>query len=270
MIDNVLELCEGLCFINKKNETLLGDKIVLYAHHTNNNIITRSVKAQLDNWNKLNWKIVIVDSSNNVLPWPEYIHTVIQKPNIGSDCGSLAVGLHLVPEIKNAKKVLMATNAFVGPFYPFDELLKKFENSSADFWGVTSSTEINWHIQTYWFGFSNGLLKNPVMENYWKSARHVQNRTDYVYLHEIALSKLVIENNWSREVVFSYENTAGVVGSDLGLTSWDKLLDAGRPFVRKRYLHGFIDKEKLINKISEYGEEALKMLEEAYEETLSG
>jgi hypothetical protein len=88
----VTEACKGQVYLAQTGK-IIKDKAVLYAHHTNDGKITKSVARQLENWNSCGWPVVVVDSTPEELPWPDYI-TLIRKPNIGSDFGSWSVGLH--------------------------------------------------------------------------------------------------------------------------------------------------------------------------------
>lgn len=268
MSNTVIEECEGRTTLYIKPGSSLGDKVVLYVHHTFDNKITKSVMAQLDEFNKLGWKIVLVDSSDKILNWPEYIHAVIHKPNVGSDFGGRALAMHMLPEIRSANKVFMPNSAFVGPFFSMEKMMKDFENSDADFYGITDSVEIDWHIQSYWFGFSNGVLAEEKMMEFWNSVKHIEDKSEFVIVYEIGFSKFIRENNWSFDVAFKFADVGPVIASDPGLHYWKNLLDMGRPIFRRRYVQ-WLGEEVVIEKVKEYGEDAVEMVRESFRETVS-
>jgi hypothetical protein len=61
---SVILECREKSTLYLKPDSVLGDKVVLYVHHTFDNKITKSVKTQLDEFDRLGWKIVLVDSSD--------------------------------------------------------------------------------------------------------------------------------------------------------------------------------------------------------------
>ena len=268
MSDTVVSLSHNKFTVDCRDISELKDKVVIYAHHTNDKKISRSVSSQLDNWNRLGWKIVVVDCSENIqLPWPDYVHTTIKRENIANDFGSWCVALHALPEIKFAKKVLLANSGMVGPFYPFDDLLDKFESSEDDVWGVTTSDEISWHIQSYWIGFSNNSLLNPVISNFWKNIKPIENKMEFIISYEIGFGSLIKENNISHGVAFPQELFPNCPG-DPGLFYWVELLDMGRPFLRRRYINR-LGLYEVLGRVGGYGQNIIDMVVESSSENLN-
>ncbi len=266
-ISVILE-CREKSTLYLKPDSVLGDKVVLYVHHTFDNKITKSVKTQLDEFDRLGWKIVLVDSSDVNLEWPDYIHALIQKPNVGGDFGGRSLAMYMIPEIRSAKKVFMPNSAFVGPFFSMEKMLQDFENSDVDFYGITDSIEIDWHIQSYWFGFSNRILEDPRVIQFWDNVSHVEDKVQFVIDYEIGFSKFAKEIGMSIDVAFKFQDVGPVILSDPGLHYWQKLLDMGRPIIRRRYIH-WLGKDQILEKISEYGQDAIDMVNEASTETIS-
>jgi lipopolysaccharide biosynthesis protein len=261
----VTDACKGEVYLAQSGK-IIKDKAVLYAHHTNDGKITKSVAKQLENWNNCGWPVVVVDSTAEELPWPDYV-TLIRKPNIGSDFGSWSVGLHTMPRLYDIKKLLFANSGVVGPFWSFSNLMRDFEETDKDMWGLTTNSDIDWHIQSYWFGFSNGCLRREPLENFWKSVKIQPTKGHIIVAYEVGMSRLVKKEGWSTRVVYPYQAVGAASGMDTGTYNWDRLLDMGLPFVKRRILNW--NSGPMMRKIKEYGNEAIELATEGMSETLS-
>jgi len=263
----VIDLCRGQVIINSSSTKVIKDKVVLYAHHSKDNKITKSVYRQIENWIDCGWKVIVVDSSEDqYLPWPKEV-SVIHKPNIGYDFGSWAIGLHTMPHLFDVNKVLFANSGVVGPFWSFSNLMRDFEETDADFWGLTSNSDIDWHIQSYWFGFSNGTLSREPMKSFWENISTQPTKKHIIVKYEIGMSQLVLNEGWSTRVVFPYETVGVASGIDTGTFAWDRLLDMGLPFVKRRVLHW--NSTPMLKKISEYGNDAVELAIEGISESIN-
>lgn len=263
----VIDLCKGNVVINSGSDAYIKDKVVLYAHHSIENKLTKSVIRQLENWHECGWTVVVVDSSEDKnLPWPSYV-SVIHKPNIGYDFGSWAVALHSMPHLLHVNKILFANSGVVGPFWSFSNLLRDFEETDADVWGLTTNSDIDWHIQSYWFGFSRGVLNKPEMKNFWENIKVEPTKYHVIVKYEIGMSRVFRKNGYSTRVVYPYQAVGVADGIDTGTYNWDRLLDMGLPFVKRRVLHW--TGEPMARKIAEYGKDAVELVMEGLSEKIN-
>ena len=263
----VIDLCKGQVVVNSASDVVIRDKVVLYAHHSNDNRLTKSVLKQLENWHDCGWPVVVVDSSEDKnLPWPKYV-SVIHKPNIGFDFGSWSVALHAMPRLLHVKKILFANSGVVGPFWSFANLLRDFEETDADVWGLTTNSDIDWHIQSYWFGFSNETLSREPMKEFWENVKVEPSKTHVIVRYEVGMSRLIRSQGWSTRVVYPYEAVGVASGIDTGTFNWDRLLDMGLPFVKRRVLQWV--KWPMIRKIEEYGKDAVELAMEGMSENIN-
>lgn len=263
----VIDLCKGQVIVNSPSDSYIKDKVVLYAHHSNDNKITKSVARQLENWHDCGWTVVVVDSSEDKnLPWPKHA-IVLHKPNIGFDFGSWAVALNAMPHLLHVDKILFANSGVVGPFWSFSNLLRDFEETDADVWGLTTNSDIDWHIQSYWFGFTNGTLNRKPMKDFWENVKVEPTKYHVIVKYEIGMSRVIRNNNYTTRVVFPYQAVGVKDGIDTGTYNWDRLLDMGLPFVKRRVLHW--TGQPMARKIQEYGNDAIELVMEGLSETIN-
>lgn len=74
---------------------------------------------------------------------------LIHRENRGYDFYSWKTGLRLYPDYPRHRGVLLLNDSVVGPFAPFSEILERAESSAYDLVGLTESTDIDWHLQSY-------------------------------------------------------------------------------------------------------------------------
>ena len=265
--DLVVDVCRGKITTSQSGTRPIIDKVVLYAHHTNDGKITKSVARQLENWEHCGWPVVVVDSTEETLDWPDYV-TVLRKPNIGSDFGSWSVALNAMPRLYSLEKILFANSGVVGPFWSFSNLMRDFEETETDVWGLTTNSDIDWHIQTYWFGFSNGTLSRKPMKDFWEGIKLQPTKAHIIIAYEVGMSRLIKKQEWTTRVVYPYQAVGVASGIDTGTFNWDRLLDMGLPFVKRRVLQWA--RYSMISKIEEYGSDAVDLAMEGMSETLSG
>ena len=101
-----------------------------------------------------------------------YADEVVMRENVGLDVGAYT-SIILSPDymniIKNSDELVLCNNSFYGPFISFKEIFEKMDNSSADFWGITSS-EKNFvqHIQSYFLVFRRRIIEGEDLFRYLK------------------------------------------------------------------------------------------------------
>jgi hypothetical protein len=81
------------------------------------------------------------------------------------------------------------------------------------------------------------------------------------------MSRLCKKEGWSIRVVYPYQAVGAGSGMDTGTYHWDRLLNMGLPFVKRRILNW--NSGPMMRKIEEYGKDAIEMATEGMSENLS-
>ena len=187
------------------------------------------------------YPVVLVSAcdGSGPLEWPGDMPpniTVLRRRNLGYDFGSWAAALDRYPTIASADQVLLVNDSMAGPFVPIDHLFNMFDETGADVWGLTDSSQLGTHhLQSYCMGFKHGCLQEPPLAKFWHDICIEPTRDDIIHRYEIGLSKLLHREHFSVDAAFRH---AQVVrgGDNPTIHGWRQLLDLGLPFVKRQLL----------------------------------
>jgi len=157
---------------------------------------------------------------------------VIRKPNIGYDFGSWAVGLHELPTLAHAPHVVLANDSLVGPFSTIRPLLQRFENSRADVFGLTDTRQFRHHLQSYFLGFSGGILAHAPLRAFFDNIRREPTKWDIIRNSELGLADLLRREAYVSTAAFRADEVVEA-GQNPVIKGWWKLLEQGYPFVKR-------------------------------------
>ena len=186
------------------------------------------------------YDVIVVSTADGDRPleWesgrPEDV-AIVRRPNLGYDFGSWATAIDLYPELASRRKVLLMNDSLLGPFEPFDHLLAAFDQTRADVWGMTDTTQFRPHLQTYCLGFSNGSLREAPLGRFWQDVRAEPTRDDVIWRYEIGLSRLLAAEYFVTEPAIPCWQVVPD-GQNPTILGWRRLLDLGFPFVKKQLL----------------------------------
>ncbi|WP_292195190.1 rhamnan synthesis F family protein [Mesorhizobium sp.] len=120
---------------------------------------------------------------------------VIKRPNIGYDFYSYRVGLSVVYRIKDLENVLLVNSSFV-LLEPrrFTMALRTMItlNTQNDVVGATSSTQIDWHIQSYLLLIGRKVLTSTWFRNFIDEIEPLNTKIETILRYEIGLSQALI------------------------------------------------------------------------------
>jgi hypothetical protein len=220
-------------------ETL--DRVAVLVQWGPDSRLSRSVHELTNSLVSHDYGVVLVSAADgpDPLKWPgdEPANvTVLRRHNIGYDFGSWAVALDRYPAIAAADRVLLVNDSLAGPFAPIDHLFKMFDETGADVWGLTDSSQLGTHhLQSYCMGFRHGCLQEPALAKFWHDIYVEPSRDDIIHRYEIGLSKLLRREHFTIDAAFRHSQVVG--GSDNPtIHGWRRLLDLGYPFVKRQLL----------------------------------
>jgi hypothetical protein len=217
-----------------------AESVAIVAHWSPDSRVGRSTERLVTGLAGAGFDVVLVSTSESDRPleWvsgrPEDA-AIIRRPNIGYDFGSWATAIDLYPELASSRKVLLMNDSLLGPFEPFDHLLAAFDQSPADVWGMTDTTQFRPHLQTYCLGFKNGCLRESPLDRFWHDVRAEATRDDVIWRYEIGLSELLDAEYFVTEPAIPSWRVVPD-GQNPTIRGWRRLLDLGFPFVKRQLL----------------------------------
>lgn len=157
---------------------------------------------------------------------------VAVRHNEGYDFGSWKAALQLCwPWIKAAPRLILTNDSCYGPIFPLDELFERLGRSQADVVGLTESTLMRPHLQSFFIAYSRRLVRTPIFRAFWDNVGVWADKRQIVRAYEIGWSSLLQQLGYSTEAL--YMSRYG----NLAHTHWRELIEECRfPFIKKELL----------------------------------
>ena len=115
---------------------------------------------------------------------------LIEVPNIGYDFYSWKMGLaELAGQWDQLDEIVLMNSSVVGPLFSLTPLFEAMRSQPADFWGVTDSYELGYHLQSYFLVFRRRLLQSAAFRDYWAEMKPVADRQQVIFQYETQITK---------------------------------------------------------------------------------
>lgn len=107
--------------------------------------------------------VVVVDTTRGGLRLPDDVADLrLHRENVGWDFASWLAGLHaLRPVLDDAQELLLTNDSVFGPLHPLQQSWDHPRIAGADFWGITDSWAIRYHLQSYFVVLRRSVLDHP-------------------------------------------------------------------------------------------------------------
>lgn len=236
-------------------------RVAVLAHWAPDTRVSRSVAGLASGLAANGYQVVLASSAEapGPLEWPGNKPgnvTVLRRPNVGYDFGSWASALDRYPQIAAAPQVLLLNDSLAGPFWAMDSLLRLFDDSGADAWGLTDTSQFGHHLQSYCLGFKGGCLREPPLRKFWREIRVERSRDDVIWRYEIGLSRLLHREHFTIDAAYRHSQVVDE-GKNPTIIGWSRLLDLGFPFVKRQLLRqpevapdGLLIRDTLLSRFS--------------------
>ncbi|WP_276503920.1 rhamnan synthesis F family protein [Terrimonas pollutisoli] len=185
----------------------------LFNHFNPKNSIYNYVYALLDVFASIECEIVIISNSpfedKNVKENLEekYKCKVVERENQGLDFGAWqwAMRNKMVPD--DTEHLFLANDSVFGPFFDMRPIIESMTSDpSIDFWGLTDSYETEWHLQSYFMGFSRKAFTSDAFRSIFNQDFGVLGKKKIISKGEIFLSQSLLKNGLPGKAYFSYDN----------------------------------------------------------------
>jgi rhamnosyltransferase len=156
--------------------------------------------------------------------------------NAGYDFGMWAqvlAPLHL----EDCDELVLTNSSVYGPVTPLAQVFARMSDCACDFWGMTDSLEIEYHIQSFFLVFRKSILKSGKVGRFFASVLPYRHKWQVIRSYEVGLTHFFLDEGFVPAVV------ASVLGRDLRLGACNpcicvpaRLLDLGVPYVKVELL----------------------------------
>ncbi|MBN8872992.1 MAG: hypothetical protein J0H67_09180 [Rhodospirillales bacterium] len=169
----------------------LGPRVAIYAHHDPDGAVRPYVRHAVHALAEAGYAVVFV--SNGPLA-PAAIARlrpdtarIVARANRGWDFAAWRDGLATVAAPQRLSALILTNDSVYGPLRPLAPVLAALPE--ADLVGMTDSTEIAWHLQSWFLWFGPAALRHPAFARFWRGVRDLGHKDAVIRLYEVGLSR---------------------------------------------------------------------------------
>ncbi len=218
-----------------------SDRVCLFSHFDVDNKIDAHVINYLSALKSEGFRIVLITSSfqldeTSVDAAQKICSSLIHRENRGYDFAGWALALRLFPSLYNAREVLMCNDSVYGPLRSLRPIFDKMNHAPCDFWGVTESLEVEWHVQSYFVVFKKAALDAPVFRQFWMAVKALSDKTELIHAYEVPMARLLASGGLRPGVLVAFEDVSNIICNPT-MNPWRKtIVDGMSPFVKVQLL----------------------------------
>lgn len=228
-------------------------KLCLFAHYSRSEQDDSTLVEYLRELKECGIPVALCTTNGNLTPdlmnsIKSVTCMVIQRNNVGFDFGSWATLHKEFKKLKedyllNLDQLLLANNSVIGPLYPLKPIFEKTELIDADFWGMTASWQIQWHLQSYFLSFNKKVLESSFLLTFLDNIKLYKSKQRVIHEYELGLSQALVKAGFQGRVAFSTDQIETSHPERVPLFSnpnptlcfWDLLIeDLHFPFLKKQ------------------------------------
>lgn len=135
---------------------------------------------------------------------------VICRENVGYDFYSYRAGL-LSLDLERYSEVILLNDSIYGPLSSLSPIFDEMSARDNDFWGVTDSYDLGYHIQSYFLVFRESVIRSEMFRGFWAGLALYEGKENIVQEYEVNLSQSLIEAGFVAEA-FVPSKAMGMMG----------------------------------------------------------
>ena len=223
-------------------------KVAILSTYIPNARANTAAVALVNDLHELGYVTVIVDTS----PKPSLHDSVgvmsnasmyIYRKNIGWDFSSwIAAMVHPATQalLDTAEELLWLNDSCFGPLTDMGALLNEARANNIDLWGLTSSIQIEPHLQSYFLRFSKRALDAGLIDNFIADYNFPIVKSDIIQEGEVRLTSYARDLGLTVGAAFPYEDIV-----ERYLSTWDQRMEnltndpVYRTYESINYIRGF-------------------------------
>ena len=190
----------------------LGKKVALFVHFDAAGRVAPATRAFITSLNDAGLDVVFVTNSESILDEAKgflkrHCAGMIIRRNIGYDFGAWRDALDTLglPRAET-RAIFLVNDSVYGPFADLQPLLAAIDFERADVWGATESWQHRYHLQSFFLGCGEAVIRGRAWKDFWRSVRPVPCK-DWVIRHcEIGFTRAMAKGGARCAAIFPSAN----------------------------------------------------------------
>ncbi len=186
-----------------------GRYLVLFAHYDPRGQVLGYVYEYLRQLRLLDADIVFVSTAER-LDEPDLerlrglCRQVIVRENTGYDFGSWKTGLLRGPAPEGYEALVITNDSVFGPVRELGPMVERMMREPCDFWGITDSYELFYHLQSYFVCFKPAAFRSPVFKAFWEAYPFTHHKRFAIWNGEVRLTQALLKAGFQAGAVCPY------------------------------------------------------------------
>lgn len=131
---------------------------------------------------------------------------VILRENIGYDFMSYKLGLDSL-DYAEFDEIVICNDSVYGPFFNLEKIFRKMDSKHSDFWGITSNTDISYHIQSYFVVFKKNVFNSAAFCGFWDAVKVLDSKREIIVRYEVGMTRSLLKSGFNAAISADYNPT---------------------------------------------------------------
>lgn len=168
-------------------------RLCVFAHFDRHNVVDDYVHCYLSSLRPLVTTMVFVSTAHleagDLGRLSATCDRTLVRENAGYDFGSWQAGLEACADAFEYDEVVLCNDSVYGPLFPLENMFRQMEEVACDFWGITESAAIAYHLQSYFLVFRKRAVQSPVLKEFWTRLRAEKDKEAVITRYEVGLTQ---------------------------------------------------------------------------------
>lgn len=219
--------------------------VCLFSHFDAAGRILPYVQRYLSELGRCGFEIHLVSTSSNLRASDRYkveregvrVHC---RENAGLDFGSWQWALDHVVSLAEVDWLLLANDSVFGPIFDLEPLFRSQFTEKTDFWGITDSYDVAWHLQSYFLCLRGDVARSEAFRSVFAVDFARLTKQSIIRYGEISLSQSLLRAGFRGSAVCRFDRLRKSSDQDQCNPThfyWDQLIARlGCPFIKRELI----------------------------------
>jgi len=162
------------------------------------------------------------------------------RDNTGMDFGSWQWALQHIVQMDEVDWLLLANDSVFGPIFDLETVFRSQFAGDADFWGITDSYEMDWHLQSYFICVRGNVARSDAFRSVFGADFAALTKRSIIRDGEVALSQSLLRAGFRGSAFCPYDHLRKSRSEGPCNAShfyWDQLIARlGCPFIKRELI----------------------------------
>lgn len=212
-------------------------KLCLISHFSKNDKIDDYVVYMIKELYRQKYDIVLVSTSRNlnsleIHKISKYLKLIIVKNNSGYDFVSWKTALSRIKNYKKYEQIIHMNDSIFFPLYHMKKMFDQMKKEKVDFWGLSDSYYLSYHIQSFFWVFNKKIIKSKFYKTFWNKCTDLKDKGLIIKNYEMSFTSSVLKRNYKvsaytkikdlyTKIKKSYKNILPIDAYTAYYTFWD-------------------------------------------------